>query len=162
MEYLSLFLSIRKLKQIKIIIIILYLLISSNSLILELKQISIPYLSLRENNPNSKMRNLSEQYIFGSAFKLNYYYSNLYLGENMQKQGYILDTGSTITSSTCAPLCDHCGEHINPAYNLSSQDKILSCGGDRCKLVSSRCNSNDNKCSFSISYSEGSSLVLFI
>ena len=158
MEYLSLFWPTIKLKQIKIIIIFLYLLISSNSLILELKQISIPYLSLHENNPDSKLRNLSEQYIYGSAFKLNYYYSNLYLGENMQKQGYILDTGSTITTSTCVPLCDHCGKHINPAYNLSSQDKILSCSDDRCKLVSSRCNGNNNKCSFSISYSEGSSL----
>jgi hypothetical protein len=158
MEYFSLFLSTRKQKSIKNMLIFLYLLISSNSLILELKQISIPYLSLHENYSYSKLRNLSEQYIYGSAFKINYYYSNLYLGENMQKQGYILDTGSTITSSTCVPLCDHCGKHINPAYNLSSEDKILSCSDDRCKLVSSRCNSNDNKCSFSISYSEGSSL----
>ena len=158
MEYFSLFLSTRKPKSIKNILIFLYLLISSNSLILELKQISIPYLSLHENYPYSKLRNLSEQYIYGSAFKINYYYSNLYLGENMQKQGYILDTGSTITSSTCVPLCDHCGKHINPAYNLSSENKILSCSDDRCKLVSSRCNSSDNKCSFSISYSEGSSL----
>ena len=158
MEYFSLFLSTRKPKSIKNILIFLYLLISSNSLILELKQISIPYLSLHENYPYSKLRNLSEQYIYGSAFKINYYYSNLYLGENMQKQGYILDTGSTITSSTCVPLCDHCGKHINPAYNLSSENKILSCSDDRCKLVSSRCNSNDNNCSFSISYSEGSSL----
>ena len=158
MEYLSLFLSMRKLKTIKIILIFLYLLITSNSLILELKQISIPYLSLHENNSESGLRSLSEQYIFGSAFKLNYYYSNLYLGEDMQKQGYILDTGSTITSSTCVPLCVHCGKHINPAYNISSKDKILSCSDDKCRLVSSKCNSNDNKCSFSISYSEGSSL----
>ena len=158
MEYLSLFLSMRKLKTIKIIHIFLYLLITSNSLILELKQISIPYLSLHENNSESGLRSLSEQYIYGSAFKLNYYYSNLYLGEDMQKQGYILDTGSTITSSTCVPLCVHCGKHINPAYNISSKDKILSCSDDKCRLVSSKCNSNDNKCSFSISYSEGSSL----
>ena len=158
MSYLSIFLLNRKLKPIKIRIIFLYLIITSNSLILEIKPISIPYLSLHENNSNSGLRKLSEQFIYGSAFKLNYYYSNLFLGENMQKQGYILDTGSTITSSTCVPLCDHCGKHINPPYNISSKDKILSCSDNKCKLVSSRCNSNDNKCSFSISYSEGSSL----
>ena len=76
----------------------------------------------------------------------------------MQKKGYFLDSGSSITSSTYVPLCDHCGKHINPAYNISSEDKILSCLDDKCRLVSSRCNSNNNQSSFSISYSEGSSL----
>ena len=152
---------IEKLKSFKYILILLNLLISSNSLILELKSVSIPYLSLHDNksnNLNSKLRNLSEQYVYGSAFKLNYYYSNLYLGEDMQKQGYILDTGSTITTSVCSPICTHCGKHICPAYDIKSEDKIISCSDDKCRWVTSKCNSSNNKCSFMISYSEGSSL----
>ena len=102
MEYLKLsFLISGKLKIIKYILFIFNLIIQSNLLTLELKTISIPYLSIHNSSSNYKLRDLSEQYIYGSAFKLNYYYSNLYLGEKMEKQGYILDTGSTITTGTC-------------------------------------------------------------
>jgi hypothetical protein len=108
------------------------------------------------------MRNLSEQYIYGSAFKINYYYSNIYLGEDMQKQGLILDTGSSITTSTCSPLCQSCGKHICPPYDIKSKNKIISCSDSKCGMVNSNCNKNkkqnENKCSFSISYSEGSTL----
>ena len=134
------------------------LIMSINSISLELKSFSFPYLSVHSNDSFYKFRNLSEQFVYGSAFKINYYYSNLYLGEDMQKQGYILDTGSTITTSTCLPLCNNCGKHISPPYNIKSTDKIISCSNEKCKLVSSRCNSLSNQCSFSISYSEGSSL----
>ena len=160
MEYLNkLFISIAKKLKIKSHLFIIFILITiSNSLILELKPISIPYLSLRENITNSKLRHLSEQYVYGSTFKLNYYYSNLYLGEKMEKQGYILDTGSSITTSTCSPICTKCGHHICPPYNISSEDKIISCYDVRCRWVTSKCSINNHKCSFSISYSEGSSL----
>ena len=150
--------SSEKLGIIKYILLIFNLISQSNSLTLELKPISIPYLSLHNSISNNKMRNLSEQYIYGSAFKLNYYYSNLYLGEDMQKQGYILDTGSTITTSTCSPICTHCGNHICPAYNIKTEDKIISCSNEKCRMVTSKCNGMNNKCSFSISYSEGSSI----
>ena len=139
-------------------ILLLNLIISSNLITLEINKISTPYLSLGDIVDQYKLRNLSEQYVYGSAFKLNYYYSNLYLGDDMQKQGYILDTGSTITTSTCSPICHHCGNHICPAYNITTEDKIISCNDEKCKLVTSKCNGNTNKCSFSISYSEGSSL----
>ena len=159
MEYSKLsFFTSEKLGRIKYILLIFNLIIQSNSLTLELKPISIPYLSLHNNISNNRMRHLSEQYIYGSAFKLNYYYSNLYLGEEMQKQGYILDTGSTITTSTCSPICTHCGNHISPAYNIKTKDKIISCSNEKCRMVTSKCNGMSNKCSFSISYSEGSSI----
>ena len=43
---------------------------------------------------SSKVRNLSFkiQNIFGSMLKLHYYYINLYIGNSMEKQGFILDT----------------------------------------------------------------------
>ena len=143
---------------IKYITLILNLIISSNSLSVEIKTISNTYISEYPNDSKIRIRNLSEQYIYGSAFKINYYYSNLYLGEDMQKQGYILDTGSTITSSTCTPICQHCGKHLNPPYNIKSEYKIIPCSDKKCQLVTSICNGNLNRCSFNISYSEGSSL----
>ena len=80
MEYLILsFLLSSNLRIIKHIILIFNLITQSNLLTLEVKPISIPYISLHNNNfSNNKLRNLSEQFIYGSAFKLNYYYSNLY------------------------------------------------------------------------------------
>jgi len=141
----------------KYFVLLLFLINSINPISIELKTISNPYLSINEDNENNKLRDLSENYVYGSAFKLNYYYSNLYLGENMQKQGYILDTGSSVTTSTCS-LCTHCGVHLCPPYNITSEDKVMSCSNEKCKLVTSQCNGSINKCSFSISYSEGSSL----
>ena len=141
--------------------ILLNIIITYNSLSTEIKLLSIPYpyLPFNSNIENSKIRNLSEQFIYGSAFKLNYYYSNLYIGEDMQKQGLILDTGSSITTATCSPLCEKCGEHICLPYNIKSKNKIISCSDEKCKMVSSNCNRNTiSNCSFGISYSEGSSL----
>ena len=157
------FLSFKQYRKSEVVInilIFLNLITTYNSISTEIKVISIPYLSL--HSENIKMRNLSEQYIYGSAFKINYYYSNLYLGDNMQKQGFILDTGSSITTSTCSPLCQSCGKHICPPYDIKSKNKIISCLNPKCGMVNSNCDkskkANENKCSFSISYSEGSTL----
>ena len=128
---------------------------------LKINQITLPILSLNKSISNSSLRNLPEQYVYGSAFKINYYYSNLYLGENMHKQGYILDTGSTITTATCGSLCKKCGMHISPHYDAEDLDKkIILCTDPICKQVSSKCHftSHPKECSFLISYSEGSSL----
>ena len=157
------FLSFKQYKKSDVAInicIFLNLIVAYNSISTEIKVISVPYLSL--HNENSRIRNLSEQYIYGSAFKINYYYSNIYLGENMQKQGLILDTGSSITTSTCSPLCQSCGKHICPPYDIKSKNKIISCSDSKCGLVNANCDKSkkeiENKCSFSISYSEGSTL----
>ena len=144
-----------------LIILNLIIIKDSYSISLRINQISLPVLSLDQPNKNPSLRNLSEQYVYGSSFKINYYYSNLYLGETMQKQGYILDTGSTITTATCGSMCKKCGMHISPHYNEENLDKkIILCNDPLCKQVSSRCHSSShqNECSFYISYSEGSSL----
>lgn len=148
----------KKTKQIlHIIFIIINIILEYNSISTEIKLISNPYLTIQEYIDNTKLRNLPEQNIYGSSFKLNYFYTNLYFGEKMQKQGLILDTGSCTTTSTCSPLCQSCGNHIRPPYDIKSNKKIISCLDEKCKMVPSKCNSNSN-CSFSISYSEGSSL----
>ena len=138
-------------------ILILSIIQTTQSISLKINYISHQELSSKISN----LRNLPEQYTYGSAFKINYYYSNLYLGEKMQKQGYILDTGSTITTATCGPICKHCGIHISPHYEDENiEKKIILCTDPICKQVSSKCHytSRPRECSFFISYSEGSSL----
>jgi len=76
-DFLISFLSFKQYKKSDVVInifILLNLIVSYNSISTEIKVISIPYLSLHSENSN--LRNLSEQYIYGSAFKINYYYSN--------------------------------------------------------------------------------------
>ena len=125
-------------------------------IIQDVQILKLPYLSINNITENSYLRKLSfPSNIYGSAFGLNYYYTNLYLGENNEKQTYILDTGSTITTSPCV-LCTKCGKHLNNFFSLEEDSNIL-CNSDQCKLVKSHCGSN-NRCSFYTSYSEGSSL----
>ena len=154
-------------KYFKYIFILLNLIeLVYNSISSEIKVISLPYLR-SNSNLNSrlgKIRYLSDQNIYGSTFGINYYYTNIYLGENMQKQGLILDTGSSITTSTCSPLCEKCGKHLYPPYEIKSQKSIISCSDEKCKMVLSKCSNNlKSNCNFAISYMEGSSLKgLFI
>ena len=134
------------------IIIISYILINANSLIYEVKSISYLKKSLRKLSSDNSFLH----YIEGDSYYLNYYYTSLYLGQNKSRQVYILDTGSSITTSPCS-LCSSCGTHLNPKYYLESTSQILNCNDNKCKISSaSRC--SNNKCSFNIRYAEGSKL----
>ena len=134
------------------LILFTYILINANSFIYEVKPLSYLKKSLRKLSSDNSFLH----YIEGDSYYLNYYYASLYFGQNKTRQVYILDTGSSITTSPCS-LCESCGEHLNPKYLLESNSKILSCGDTKCKLASSsRC--SNNKCSFSIKYAEGSHL----
>ena len=117
-------------------------------------------IDIETTNKNFTLKNLrrtQDSNVYGSAFGLYYYYGHLYLGPNMKKQSYILDTGSTITTSPCQPLCTDCGKHFNSYYVLSSKNQVLSCESEMCDLVKSFCNKN-NECSFNSHYTEGSTL----
>ena len=95
--------------------------------------------------------------IYGNSHILSYYYLDLYIGNSYHKQSYIIDTGSSITTSPCKPLCTNCGKHKNPYYELQSISSILPCNSTECSTVSSHCNER-SQCSFSITYTEGSEL----
>ena len=136
-------------------ILLLFCFIYIKCIFQDLHILKLPYLSINNNTENTFLRKLSTSNIYGSAFGLNYYYTNLYLGENMEKQTYIIDTGSTITTSPCK-FCTKCGNHLNP-YFSANNDNLILCNDNKCRLVKSHCGSN-NRCSFKTSYSEGSSL----
>jgi hypothetical protein len=80
---------------------------------------TIHKIHLKKNNflynsiKNSLLRNLSQINILGNSSDLNYYYTYLYLGNSKQRQSYIVDTGSSITTSPCKPYCNRCGKHEN-------------------------------------------------
>ena len=117
---------------------------------------------LKMNNNPSFLRYLEStdelffERVHGSSGKLNYYYATLYLGKKKTPQTYILDTGSTITTSPCNKCNKNCGKHLNKYYEIDDDSKIISCSSEKCSLVSKKCSSN--QCSFHISYMEGSKL----
>lgn len=117
------------------------------------------------NTPESRILQTTYQIessitqIYGNSSQLNYYYINLYLGDNKEKQSLILDTGSQLTAIPCKPLCDKCGKHLNSYYTLKNDTQILSCGDNRCSQLNHKtCSSSNEQCSFNISYGEGSYL----
>ena len=159
MDKFSLFYQIKKIKFSPQKYILIIFLVFNNISLFSSFSLDIKVISSSEkyNDKFFNIRNLSPQIqnIFGSMFKINYYYTNLYIGDSFQKQGFILDTGSSITTSSCS-LCKKCGNHIYPPYELGSSKKIIQCKTDICKMTSSKC--QDSKCSFKINYAEGSSL----
>ena len=116
------------------------------------------------NYLRKKLRYLNDNFSFlqdikGDSNYINYYYTTLYLGKDKTPQTYILDTGSSITTSPC-DKCTSCGNHLNEKYKLENESNIISCYSKECNLASkSICKSG--KCSFSISYAEGSKIAGF-
>ena len=146
-----------KYKQIFFIYILLSIkIILSN--IYQLKKIPSKIKSLHRKHrllDNNKEDSFLE-YAHGDSYDLNYYYATLYLGPKKIPQTYIIDTGSPTTTSPCNK-CKTCGEHINKPYEISDSN-IIKCYTNQCNSVQSNTCRNNNQCSFSISYSEGSSL----
>ena len=108
---------------------------------------------LHTTKSKQNFRNLDST-IFGGSHTLYYYYANLYLGKKGIKQSYILDTGSSITTSPCE-LCKECGKHKNKYFKINNEN-IIKCNSDKCNMVKNNC--NNDLCSFQIYYAEGSSL----
>ena len=124
----------------------------SASLIYEVKSFSSLRKSLRFlDDDNSFLHEVK-----GNTHQLNYYYTTLYLGKDKSPQFYILDTGSSITTSPCSK-CTSCGKHLNEKYKLENESQIIPCQNAKCNYLSnSRCLMN--QCSFYVSYAEGSKL----
>ena len=102
------------------------------------------------------------QTVYSDSFSKNFYYTTLYLGDQKVRQTYIIDTGSSLMSSPCAP-CENCGQHKRPYYyDLHHKHKSLKCNSRICKLVPANvCHNKDLKfvgkktCSFNVDRSNG-------
>ena len=124
--------------------------------VFQLKKLHSNIKSLRIRRRILEKEDTFLENVYGDSSDLNYYYATLYLGPKKIPQTYIIDTGSSITTSPCNK-CKSCGKHLNKPYEISKDDDILKCYSDKCNLVpSSSC--FEHKCGFSISYTEGSTL----
>jgi hypothetical protein len=57
--------------------------------------------------------------IYGNSSYINYYFVNMYVGTPPKMQSLITDTGSSVTTIPCQPLCEACGKHLNSYYNMT-------------------------------------------
>ena len=117
------------------------------------------YNSTTKFSSSLKIHSKLLQTVYSDSFSKNYYYTTLYVGDKKVKQTYILDTGSAIMSSPCAP-CEECGSHKNNYfYDFNRYHKPLQCSSRICELVAanncltkSERNLNQNKCAFNLNY----------
>ena len=56
--------------------------------------------------------------VYGTHEKMGYFYATVNIGTPPQAFGVILDTGSSIMSVPCEN-CSHCGQHLDPVFNVS-------------------------------------------
>ena len=88
------------------------------------------------SSSSNKIQTKLLQTLFIDSSSKNYYYTTLYIGEKKIKQTYLIDTGTNIFSSPCAP-CDNCGKHKNNYFdprNRKANDP-LDCESSICKMV---------------------------
>ena len=58
------------------------------------------------------------QTLYSDSYSNNFYYTTLYISDKQIKQTYLIDTGSSIMSSPCAP-CEYCGKQKNNYFDAS-------------------------------------------
>jgi hypothetical protein len=91
----------------------------------------------------------------GNLTELMYYYVDVFLGSNRDKQALIVDTGSSVAAVRCKNYCRSCGDkHISPPFDLDSSASkyVLQCKADYlCK-----CTPEEGRCYFEQKYGEGS------
>lgn len=102
-------------------------------------------------------QNIEHAILYGNTEELGYYYVDLWVGTPPVKQTVIVDTGSRLTAFPCTG-CESCGQHMDSYFDIqkSSTAHVVSCD----EAVCSSC--NDNKCGYSQSYAEGSSISGFL
>ena len=118
---------------------------------------------VKKESSSNKAQTKLLQTLFTDSPSNNYYYTTLYIGDKKIKQTYLIDTGSNIFSSPCAP-CDNCGKQKNNYFDPKYKKDPLNCENNICKMVQANgClekNKNVNKktCSFYTKKSNGDGL----
>lgn len=93
--------------------------------------------------------------LYGNADEYAYYFVDLLVGMPPQRVSVIVDTGSSMAAFPCAN-CEHCGQHIDPAFNFSGSQTAywMSCD-DRCPGTCSDVH-GVSRCFYRQGYTEGS------
>jgi hypothetical protein len=123
----------------------------------------ITILQIIQANTSSEKRQLTFQELekiesarlYGNIHEYAYWFVDLLVGSPPQRASVIVDTGSTICGFVCT-VCKKCGKHIDSAFDigLSSTATWSKCSND---CPSGSC--LDGKCSYSVAYTEGSSVA---
>ena len=76
------------------------------------------------------------QTLYSDSYSNNFYYTTLYISDKQIKQTYLIDTGSSIMSSPCAP-CEYCGKQKNNYFDASKKkgNEALKCDSKICRMV---------------------------
>lgn len=72
--------------------------------------------------------------LYGNATDMQYFFVDIFVGSDREKQSLIVDTGSGIAAMPCKNYCNACGtNHLNPFYDFDgSRSKYLyNCKSDR-------------------------------
>ena len=80
---------------------------------------------------------LNKRYILnieGNSDNLYFYYISIFVGSGKQRQTFILDTTSSITTSPCN-LCSSCGDHFNDYYLINDHSSIIDINSEECNLL---------------------------
>jgi hypothetical protein len=93
--------------------------------------------------------------LYGNTSKFAYWFADLLVGTPPQRTSVIVDTGSVVCAFPCSSCGSHCGEHLDPPFDFtaSTTAEWETCDAD------CRGTCTDGKCSYHVSYSEGSSIT---
>jgi hypothetical protein len=99
------------------------------------------------------VRRIESARVYGNIDVYAYYYVDLEVGRPAQRVSVIVDTGSELAAFPCKG-CSHCGQHIDPAFDMreSRTASWIGCDGwcrGSCK---------EAKCCYYQGYMEGSSI----
>ena len=75
--------------------------------------------------------------INGNSHSWHYYYIDLYIGDSLNKQSYLIDTSTSITTSPCHPFSKSTGQHQN-GYYVVEEASVVKCKNDQdasCKFT---------------------------
>jgi hypothetical protein len=88
-------------------------------------QVNIVNLEQRTyRDPSSQSRRLFHVHLqnaalHGNSTDLQYFYVDVFFGNNKERQSLIVDTGSGIAAVPCKNYCKHCGEgHLNSYFDV--------------------------------------------
>ena len=97
----------------------------------------------------------------GNLHTLGYFSATMCVGNPAQHFDVIIDTGSALTAVPCVD-CSHCGAHTHDGYTRARYDGSASTSFSAlsCRDASNHCHSctSGDQCSYSVSYTEGSSI----
>eukprot|EP00922_Rhytidocystis_sp_ex-Travisia-forbesii_P039586 GHVS01058866.1.p1 GENE.GHVS01058866.1~~GHVS01058866.1.p1 ORF type:complete len:713 (-),score=93.91 GHVS01058866.1:979-3075(-) len=94
--------------------------------------------------------------VFGSIHSTAYYFVDVAIGSPVpQRQSLILDTGSSVMGFPCSHCSSCSAVHLDPPLNLTNSrtDRPLQCSS-----TCTYCDSDRQRCGYSVTYLEGSSL----